>query len=1080
MASNIIETMEASVAVIHSSSPPEDGELLSKILPSRFELDSEHTPATVSLHAGQPYSCTIIVLPVGSQRETSSTVSSYATICLNNNTEVLETAERAVAEGIPVDETNISQHRLAKFVSAGGCSITLTTSAVWSQPENRSMVIEFMTNNDPEKQSNGNNRRFVVLSTNEQTSGSASSERSSSMRRTLSLPSMVPPVVTTRDISSQNRIFPTLRTRVLSMDGNFTPFALNSQTPIPVETELFVGQLLLLIRPKDPPQDDPFWHERLFSKKKRRVSIQLQGKLKYQPEGTLMAGMEISNPMNLGLIASGLCNIILKMTKSFNPALHYSFGTADKERAHICFPASTFFERLVVTPPGETPPDIMEELEEDPQSARDRKAYKTKIDWNTTDTYSMSFHSMYIDFPSWSVVKLPVGKDVSLQTFWGDSSASIVLYEVPNNLKEDRHSMATNKYCLSVELQFLGHDAPVFDDRSIDDDGGSEWSEDQLTEVEGLSQTNKGDAGFLPPLDEGVEDDELEFFDTVQSEAMLPESLIIDINLTSTSPHNYVLRIIDEFCPCWIDMYSKRGKYQTVYAFNGKRQTDLTFFRTAKMVEEAFGGPNLVEVDDRFSHRISSEERIRRILGLKYAAAHVETGKVHKLHRFEKGLTSFDKRFLSSKDRNPKRIPGTLSGFVARALSDRHWIEERVVLQDEEIVFHHMERSKIHYRISISSIINVSIPEGDDAPQLPSFFYLQIETFGRVTYLMFSSKESRDSWMTTVNGLPKATHRTSRSFTNHLFEVDDPMEEFLHKSTMWDCQKRRILNCRKLSFRTKCAISPKETLGLAEEALAKVMALQPKGPDDSDLCDFLDCVAALKVADAYSLNEQERLAFFLNVYHVFIMHAYIVLSPPDSSLKWINYFNTIAFQVSDDIFSLAELEHNVIRAEMSNPSQFLSRFVLPKSYYLFALTKADFRINFALNPGSLSMPTSRVPLYKPERLNEQLDIVTRDFVALTVSIKQKGTKDVNITLPRVCQWFEKDFGSGQSASDVLVTLLPFLSQEKKDALQTIWNSKKNSYDIGVFSLKYLPYNYECRFLTFEKEEVKEDEGTTIH
>lgn len=857
------------------------------------------------------------------------------------------------------------------------------------------------------------------------------------------------------------------------MDGQHTPFPLNSETPIPVETELFVGQLLLIMRPKDPAQDDPFWNERIFAKKKRRVAMQLQGKLKYTPQGTLMAGMEISNPMNLGLIASGLCNIILKMTKSFNPALHYSFGTAEEERAHISFPASTFFEKFVVTPPGESPPDIMEEFEEDPQSAKDRKAYKTKIDWNTEDTYSMSFHSMYVDFPSWSVVKLPVGKDIELQTFWGDSSASVVLYEVPKGLKSsDKHLMATNKYCLSVEMQFLGHDAPVLDDRSSD--VGSEWSEDQLTEMEG-SQSTKGDSGFMPPLDEEMEDEELEFFDSVQSQAMLPEGPLVDIDLTPTSPHNSVLRIIDEFCPCWIEMYSKKGRYQKVYAFCGKQQPDLPLFRTAKMAEEAFGEPELVEVGDRFSKHMSSDERMRRILGLKYAEAHVEIGKRSRLLRFQKGVTRFDRRFLSSKERRPKKVDGTMSGFVARALSDRHWIEERVVLQNEDIVFHHLERSKIRFRISISSIVGVSIPQGEDAPHLPSFFYLQIETFGRVTCLMFTTKENRDSWMSTVSVLPTAVRRTSRSFTNHLFEVDDPMEEFLHKSSMWDCQKRRILNCRKLSFQTKRIATPQETLALAERALRKVMALQPKGPDDSDLCDFLDCAAALKDADAYILNEDERLAFFLNVYHIFIMHAFIVLSPPDSSLKWITYFNTVAFQVSDDIFSLAELEHNIIRADMSHPSQFLSRFVLPKSLYLFALTRPDFRINFALNPGSLSMPSSRVPLYRPDRLNDQLEAVTRYFVGQTVSIRLKGSKDVSVVLPRVFQWFEKDFGEGLSASDVLVTILPYLSQEKKDALQYIWNAKKKSYDTGVFGPKYLPYNYECRFLTLE-EDIDDDEG----
>jgi len=313
----------------------------------------------------------------------------------------------------------------------------------------------------------------------------------------------------------------------------------------------------------------------------------------------------------------------------------------------------------------------------------------------------------------------------------------------------------------------------------------------------------------------------------------------------------------------------------------------------------------------------------------------------------------------------------------------------------------------------------------------------------------------------------KEEHPSSRSFTNHLIEVDDPMHEFLHKSNMWDCQKRRILNCRTYSFRTRRTMSPQETLEIAEQALIKVMSLQPKGPNDSDLIEFLDYAAALKDADAYSLNEEERFAFFLNVYHIFIMHAYIVLSPPDSSLKWMSYFTTIAYQCSDDIFSLAELEHNVIRSEMSYPSQFLSRFILPKSHYLFSLARADFRINFALNPGSLSMPTSSVPLYKAETLNEQLERVTRKFVRSAVSVKEKGSRDVTLVLPRVCQWFCEDFGPNGSTSDVLVAIEPYMSEEKRRALQMIWNTKKKSYEIGLFNLKFLHYNFECRFLTLE-------------
>ena len=176
-----------------------------------------------------------------------------------------------------------------------------------------------------------------------------------------------------------------------------------------------------------------------------------------------------------------------------------------------------------------------------------------------------------------------------------------------------------------------------------------------------------------------------------------------------------------------------------------------------------------------------------------------------------------------------------------------------------------------------------------------------------------------------------------------------------------------------------------------------------------------------------------------------------------------------AYQCSDDIFSLAELEHNIIRAEMSYPSQFLSRFLLPKSQYKFALAKSDFRINFALNCGSLSIPSGTVPLYKSQLVHEQLDAAVKTFVNYTVSFTQKSSaRDISVSLPRVCQWFADDFGDG-SVSDILKTLEPYLHDDKRQMLKLLWKERKNGYDIGIFNVKYLTYSFECRFLTLEHE-----------
>jgi hypothetical protein len=67
-----------------------------------------------------------------------------------------------------------------------------------------------------------------------------------------------------------------------------------------------------------------------------------------------------------------------------------------------------------------------------------------------------------------------------------------------------------------------------------------------------------------------------------------------------------------------------------------------------------------------------------------------------------------------------------------------------------------------------------------------------------------------------------------------------------------------------------------------------------------------------------------------------------------------SFFNTIAYQVCGDVFTLAELEHNIIRAPSGRPRSFLSKLVLPKSTFAFALGTADRRVNFAISCGSSS------------------------------------------------------------------------------------------------------------------------------
>mmetsp|Transcript_5436 Transcript_5436/g.9072 ORF Transcript_5436/g.9072 Transcript_5436/m.9072 type:complete len:372 (+) Transcript_5436:2-1117(+) len=269
--------------------------------------------------------------------------------------------------------------------------------------------------------------------------------------------------------------FPSLAISILSNKQILPGFQINTRRGVPIENDLFVGQVLLIMRPPDPTAD-PYYNEKVFSKKKRRLEIQIQGKFKYVPTGTVWCGFEVTEAMKLGLVASSLCNLLLRLVSKTVPGdMHFSFGEENNEEmAHISFPAWTLFDRVVVTKQGDEPPPLGEVLPEPAKAASQRKRSGKTGDWNTSDTYSFSYHSMYMDLSIWHVVNLPT-PDIDLKTFWGNSLLRVVVYE-SQSASKDKHLQAENKYIAGIQAEYLG----------FDDDGINGMSEenDALPETE--------------------------------------------------------------------------------------------------------------------------------------------------------------------------------------------------------------------------------------------------------------------------------------------------------------------------------------------------------------------------------------------------------------------------------------------------------------------------------------------------------------------------------------------------------------------------------------------------------------------
>lgn len=932
--------------------------------------------------------------------------------------------------------------------------------------------------------------------------------------------------------------FPSLKFNTLHLNakyrGDFFP---NARIPIPVETELFVGRMVFLLQSDET--EDSFWKERIFAHKKptRRLVLQVQGKFKYDPRGLVYAGFEASNDLRLGRMSKGLSGLLLKWAGEKNENLYYSFGD-DKEKAKAVVPAHTFFDHVVVTPQKREPPSILEPFKEKHESKKLRCGCQQKpwTDdpthpeditsqdesqwvWNINDTYSMSWSTSNIDLPTWKLLNVPGHGDLGLRALIGTSVLRFVMYE--NLTPEDKgENHVTNylRYAYAVQCKFLGSLGPKPGEEAAvgeKDETMLDWikqqpasqtkPEDSSDEVDAEKENAAHADEERPKLAEKGNISKLESEDAATEDKAYPDgnegcfTNKLDRRPKFSSFAFDSLATIDALCPAWIDMCASQGKYTRAYAFN---VNDRTVFRTPQSFRDLirvgnYMGATVVSdsaMDTLCSPRASKAERTRRLFGtmLEQSLAGKNADSLIRMMEFysSKFLT---RRVTSFPEKT--RSPTATGGLVARALSDRHWIEEWVQIDGKTISFQHPESRKRHFEIKMDCVVGIRNLQQEEAPVIyNNYHFLAIETLGQTSYLMLASETDRSRC---ADAISKACARikSKNEARNKAYQnlcLNSSRSELARKSTIWNCGDRLIMNHRQMAFKTPKPGEEFDAMYVVEATLRKAFE-DGIEQDDVKLQEFLDNASRLKLVNANSLREEHRLAFFLNLYHVMVMHATLILGVTDSQPTLVKNFGCLSYQCSDDIFTISELEHCILRANMArldpvvsstNPkappainSRLLRQtspfktipplsfsFPTPRSNFCFALQKPDFRLNFAINFGSPSTP-AEVPFYSVETVWEQLEEAARLYLQNNVAIKQRK-KEYVCVLPRLCQWYEADFGSTNYA--VLKTLEPYLNQQERKILRS---PDFLSYPISV---KYLPFRFDCT-----KLDLKEEPFTTV-
>ena len=217
--------------------------------------------------------------------------------------------------------------------------------------------------------------------------------------------------------------------------------------PTHIETQWFYGTVMLFVRDPLEPVNTPG----LFNK--RYWEMQVQGRFKKTSEHFVM-GMEVSEVLRPSLVLRGLTTSLLSFVRSFEPDIHFSFGSAKggiaMEMPHLVSPQFKGCDYIVETPDGETPPPLGTDITGGTTHAKGGRPTAARLDC----VYTFCCFSTCIDLTAWKLSGTPMGS-IDVAKFIGREAAiRIVMYTLAGRSALPRASHAITDKASVLCVQF--------------------------------------------------------------------------------------------------------------------------------------------------------------------------------------------------------------------------------------------------------------------------------------------------------------------------------------------------------------------------------------------------------------------------------------------------------------------------------------------------------------------------------------------------------------------------------------------------------------------------------------------------
>ncbi|KAL2611235.1 hypothetical protein R1flu_022927 [Riccia fluitans] len=236
----------------------------------------------------------------------------------------------------------------------------------------------------------------------------------------------------------------------------------------------------------------------------------------------------------------------------------------------------------------------------------------------------------------------------------------------------------------------------------------------------------------------------------------------------------------------------------------------------------------------------------------------------------------------------------------------------------------------------------------------------------------------------------------------------------------------------------------------------------------------------LERADPRALSHHEKLAFWINIYNVCMMHVFLERGIPSKTSNVVALMKKAVVNVGGYVLNALTIEHFILRLPCrpknvrTSPWKNLPRSdAIPAMAFMktegmekiiehsgYGLDRHEPLVTFGLCCGIRSSPALRV--YTPASVEQELETAKREFLQAAIGVNSED----KILVPKLLQWYMRDFAKDMES--LLEWVSEQLSGPLKEALLQCLNHPREG--VLSHSIEVMPYDFNFRYLFLLKSD----------